>query len=193
MNDIFFTSDLHFFHDNIVGCCNRPWTKDQQTDELIERWNNRVGMYDTVYSLGDFAFGGKSKTLIIADLIRSLNGNIHFITGNHCNNQVWEDIADMNIPNVLSVSTYREATFSIGGVRQKFIMCHYPFAVWNGMQWGSIHLHGHSHGSYKPEGKMMDVGIDTHPEHTLYSLHEVMERVKDVPIVFKDHHNEGTK
>ena len=52
----FFCSDFHFEHRNIVKYTERPWTQEQNTDKLIERWNDRVGLVDDVYHLGDFAF-----------------------------------------------------------------------------------------------------------------------------------------
>ena len=40
---IYYTSDLHFDHTNIIKFCNRPWdTADEMNAALIKKWNNRV-------------------------------------------------------------------------------------------------------------------------------------------------------
>ena len=58
-SNIFFTSDTHFHHDNIIRFCNRPFKDVYHMDEeLIKRWNEKVGPDDIIYHLGDFAWGG---------------------------------------------------------------------------------------------------------------------------------------
>ncbi|AMR57429.1 putative phosphoesterase [Pseudomonas phage vB_PsyM_KIL2] len=52
MSNIWFTSDLHFGHKNVIECCNRPWTCEEQDAEIVRRWNSRVGLFDEVYHLG---------------------------------------------------------------------------------------------------------------------------------------------
>ena len=39
MSDIWFTSDLHFGHDNIVKYCDRPCTVAEHSDFIIESLN----------------------------------------------------------------------------------------------------------------------------------------------------------
>ena len=51
---IFFTSDLHFGHENVLRFDNRPFeTVEEMDEELINRWNDKVGKGDLVYVLGD--------------------------------------------------------------------------------------------------------------------------------------------
>lgn len=49
-------------------------------EALITNWNNVVKPNDTVFHLGDFAFGG---SYIWNNVLSRLNGNIHLILGNH--------------------------------------------------------------------------------------------------------------
>src|SRR6185503_14409439 len=90
------TSDFHVDHRNIIEYCDRPWTFEQQREELVSRWNSRVGMYDDVYHLGDFVFGGSKKFDWTVELIKDLNGNITFIRGNHCQDGLWDLIERAN-------------------------------------------------------------------------------------------------
>ena len=56
MSTVFFTSDHHFGHQNIIRHCQRPFGGAAEMDEeLIRRWNERVRPGDEVYHLGDFA------------------------------------------------------------------------------------------------------------------------------------------
>ncbi len=94
-NHTFFISDNHFYHTNIIKYCNRPWNsgKDEagnivvtdknvteMNNEMIARWNLVVGKNDTVWNLGDFAFGKKEH---IPELLSRLNGKINLVLGNH--------------------------------------------------------------------------------------------------------------
>lgn len=55
--NIFFTSDTHFWHENIIKFCNRPFSSvEEMNDTIIENWNKVVGENDIVFHLGDFVF-----------------------------------------------------------------------------------------------------------------------------------------
>jgi calcineurin-like phosphoesterase family protein len=59
---IFFTSDTHFWHKNVIAYCSRPYQSlEEMNQDLITRWNARVKPEDTVYHLGDVCFGPKEK------------------------------------------------------------------------------------------------------------------------------------
>lgn len=78
---IFFTSDLHFGHQNILKFCNRPWKTTEEMDEaLIKRWNSVVGKDDIVFNLGDFAFAPDRRW---KEVLSRLNGHHYLILGNH--------------------------------------------------------------------------------------------------------------
>lgn len=82
MSKIFFTSDLHFGHENVLRFDSRPFaTVEEMDSELIRRWNAKVGRGDLVYVLGDMIW--KSRNDDAPALIRSLNGQIILIKGNH--------------------------------------------------------------------------------------------------------------
>ena len=78
---IFFTSDTHFFHKNIIKYCNRPFGSVEEMNEaLVANWNSVVGPDDHVYHLGDFCFGNVEKWNWCLEPGR-LNGHIHLILG----------------------------------------------------------------------------------------------------------------
>lgn len=83
---LFFTSDTHFNHANILRFCNRPWESIEEHDQaLIENWNSIIGPDDTVFHLGDFVFGGFPKW---KEIVEQLNGHIYLIRGNHDDKQM---------------------------------------------------------------------------------------------------------
>ena len=62
MSKLFFTSDHHFGHKNILKFSNRPFTNVQEMDEImIQKWNEKVQPEDEVYHLGDFGLSSSGK------------------------------------------------------------------------------------------------------------------------------------
>ena len=51
---LYFTSDLHFYHDNIIQLTSRPYQDvNEMNDRLIANWNKKIRPKDEVYILGD--------------------------------------------------------------------------------------------------------------------------------------------
>lgn len=79
-SNTWFISDTHFYHDNIIKYCNRPFANiDEMNEALIQRWNSVVGKDDVIWHLGDFVLGKKDNISII----KRLNGKINLVLGNH--------------------------------------------------------------------------------------------------------------
>lgn len=79
--ETWFISDTHFGHQNILQYEkeSRPFESVEEMNEsIIDRWNRVVSDDDTVYHLGDFAFG--RKNIAIAE---RLKGKKILILGNH--------------------------------------------------------------------------------------------------------------
>ena len=78
---IWFTSDTHWNHANIIKYCKRPFANVEEMDDaLISNWNAVVDKGDHVYHLGDFCWGKRDGWI---KYLKLLNGNIHIIKGNH--------------------------------------------------------------------------------------------------------------
>ena len=136
---IFYTSDTHFFHKNIIRLCNRPFTDlEHMHEEIIKRWNSKVGKEDTIYFLGDFAFTNNNVE-DIKGLISKLNGRKVIIKGNH--ESLFDNYSVREAGNILSVHQYLEITDN----GRKVVLFHYPIEDWNGRWRGSYHLYGHIH------------------------------------------------
>ena len=155
---IYFTSDLHFYHEKIIQHTNRPFaSREEMNQKLIHNWNKRVKDSDKIYILGDLTMKGASYA---TEVLMQLNGKKYLIRGNH---DRFVNQPDFN-PNLFAwIKEYDELTYQ----NHRFILFHYPIKEWNGFFRGSIHLHGHqhNHSSYNYENlekglKCFDVGVD---------------------------------
>jgi calcineurin-like phosphoesterase family protein len=152
MPNVYFTSDTHFGHANIIRLGEgRPFKdiKDHDTT-LIQRWNARVKPDDVVFHLGDFNY----KSSVDADFyLKQLNGKKFLIIGNHDKQDtITADGWEVALP-------YQE--LELNG--KQITLCHYPIEEWNGYFRGSWMLHGHVHGITKTvpiRKNRVDVGVD---------------------------------
>ena len=77
---VYFTSDTHFDHANVIRFCNRPFaTVEEMNEALITNWNRKVHRDDTVYIMGDMFF----RTTDPEPILQRLKGKKHLIVGNH--------------------------------------------------------------------------------------------------------------
>lgn len=137
---IFFISDTHFGHKNIIKYDNRPFPSIQKHDEtIISNWNETVSYEDTVYFLGDFAFDK------VAKIYDRLAGTKVFIKGNH-DKQLYRFCKEEKVP----LPSYLEIEIPDEDRSRGFqsiVLCHYPIAEWNRCHHGAWHLYGHTHGN----------------------------------------------
>lgn len=205
---IYITSDLHFSHSNIVWFCpdtRSRFVTEQGIDydhlrslvydpasklephqkrdlmapimyymnqQIIDAINATVKPDDVLYILGDVSFAKVPKTI---QLLRQLKcKNIILIRGNH---------DPINLPEFdacfSEVCDYKE--ISHDGF--KVIMSHYPILEWNRMHHGSIHFHGHTHGTPKEihQYRSADVGFDATGK-IVVTMSEMIAKVKNNPI-----------
>ncbi len=133
---IFFTSDLHIGHKNIIKLCNRPFSSlEKMDDSLISNWNQVVTNGDTIYVVGDLMFRTQTDPNCI---LKRLKGKKHLIVGNHDN--CW-----LNKVNVDTYFKSIERYAEISDGKRKLALCHYPMMIWGGTGKGSYLIHGHIH------------------------------------------------
>ena len=179
---LFWTSDQHFCHTNIIKFCNRPFKTIEEMDKtLIDNWNKTVPVDGLVFHLGDFAWGGYNVWKSVRE---QLNGRIILIKGNH------------DIRNLTSTSeelfdfVTQQMTIEVEG--RKIVLNHYPLLCYAGtyrdpkdMVWA---LSGHTHiGPLSMDGKdisrlkltfptQYDVGVDMNDFKPI-SFAEVSDRI----------------
>ncbi|WP_347253859.1 metallophosphoesterase [Leminorella grimontii] len=159
---IYFTSDTHFCHSNIINLCGRPFESVRHmNDTLIHNWNALVTERDEIYILGDFLFRGTGQDA--NQILRRLNGKKYLIRGNH---DKFLDDPEFDTSMFEWVKDYYELDYQ----KQKIVMFHYPILEWQGYFRDAIHLYGHVHNSGKdPEQRKrlsalgpraINVGVD---------------------------------
>ena len=171
---IFFSSDQHFGHRNVVKFCNRPYADEKEMGKaLIENWNNVVGPDDIIVTMGDFFWFNDSQS--IKKVVNQLNGTIYMVLGNHDKKESFRrcDPEKLIILDGIShiflrcedENRWYEKTFEI-------VCCHYPLMTWSHRDRGAINLFGHIHSGWMRScddydqmlplwrGQQLDVGVD---------------------------------
>ncbi len=108
-------SDLHLFHDNVIGYCERPFADvTEMNGHFAREWNARVAPDDVAVLVGDVSAGLKDRRPQYAELLRCMNGRKVLVRGNHDH-----EPDDFYLEN------------GFGAVREHLFMCgvlfhHYP-------------------------------------------------------------------
>lgn len=166
MSNIFFTSDFHYNHMNILKFTKRgdKWSNIyEMNDALISRWNAVVGKKDFVYILGDFTWDRCGW------LLNVLNGKKYMIEGNH------DSEAKKYIKCFSGWSQIKEIKLC----GRKIVLCHFPLRSWNGCNSGSALFFGHCHGRMNTFNLSFDVGVDV-PQNNYapICIDEMLRRIK---------------
>lgn len=125
-----FIADTHFNHRNVITYDGRPFRDVQHMEqEIVSRWNSNIRPDDTVYHLGDFAFG---PVELQTSLLGKLNGNKILIRGNHdgsqarCEKAGWKFVCDGLLINLSGLA---------------ILLIHDP----SGCDKDRLLVHGHTH------------------------------------------------
>ena len=174
---LWFTSDIHAGHFNIIRLTSRPFDSVEEMDKaLIDNWNGCVGHDDTIYVLGDFTLSGPSKAV---EYLKQLKGHIKVLPGSHDHRWV------KRFPSVLSQSGHKvelmpplmSIEVPIDGNKQVIVLCHYALRTWDRQHHGAWALFAHSHGTLPPYSRSFDVGVDCW-NYRPVSLDDVIKRIK---------------
>ena len=166
---VWFTSDLHFGHRNVIRFCDRPYENEKEMGEkLIENWNSCVGDNDIVFVLGDTFWFNDSRS--IKKVLDQLKGKtIYMLPGNHDDFEHYHRVDTERIvlcPDVvvLWLQEYNSSK------KFEIWMSHYPMMTWPHRDNGVWQLFGHIHSNpNRTEGvdqdlplhwNQMDVGCD---------------------------------
>lgn len=186
---IFFTSDWHINHQNVMAYCNRPFKDLQEMEEtLIANWNNVVQDNDRVYVLGDFSLNTK-HAIRLAPLLK---GEKTLIMGNHdgpFKGKKKDKIREQYIDAGWYDCVYEYRNLVIGN--HHVDLSHFPYAPKQEDKYNNdvrylnyrlpnsnkTLLHGHSHNRYLKNNNMIDVGIDN--DFQLLSQDRIIQLIED--------------
>lgn len=137
--NIYFISDHHFNHKNIIRFSDRPFVDLHSMETfLIDQHNDIVKDDDIVIFVGDFGFCGNT---VGKELLSRMNGYKIIVLGNH-------DVYHGKIKNFGYDELYvlKELVYN----NQKLVITHFPFL---GVEDTHLNIHGHVHkgGHYDTE------------------------------------------
>jgi calcineurin-like phosphoesterase family protein len=154
---IWFTADTHFNHTNIIKYCNRPFSSiSDMNATIIDNINKNVVRNDTLWILGDFAFGREED---IRNIIRQIRcSDIRLIIGSH--DRVIDRSSSLRgwFNQVIDFGT--TIRVELAGETKEITLCHYAMQTWPKSHYRTWHLFGHSHGKLQTTNLSFDVGVD---------------------------------
>lgn len=163
--DYWFTSDTHFFHDNMIKYCGRPFSSvEEMNDVMVDNWNSVVKPGDIVYHLGDVFM--KASHEDFAKLWAKLNGRKRLIVGNH------DDVKYMAkggfFDKIMLWRAWNEYNLLFSHVPVHPM--HFPKRIG---QNGGINVHGHTHHNGSPNGPYRSVCVEL-TNYTPVNLEELV-------------------
>lgn len=146
---IWFTSDHHFNHSNIISYCSRPFASlSEMNERIIEEWNSRVSSSDTVYVVGDFFLGLTQDGIEIG---KSLTGTKILVKGNHDRSaRDYLSAGFVSVSNRLSLNL--ESGYSV-------MLRHVPLLDQD-LGAHDFQIHGHHHKGPTLSGRHINVCVD---------------------------------
>lgn len=166
--NIFFASDHHFHHKNILTFKNQDGTPlreftdvDHMNEIMVQRHNMVVRPQDKVYFLGDVSMSRNAKGL---EILGRLNGEKILVKGNH---------------DLCTAKQYLEYFKDIRGSHQfdGMILTHIPIHPESLARWG-LNVHGHLHNN------VVKMPVSQIPDKRYFNVS--MERINFTPISLEE-------
>ena len=153
MGKIFFTSDMHIGHKNVLKLSDRPFDSIEQHDKaIIDNYNKVVGKDDLCYILGDISWNQSLNEY--KRIFSQLNGQKYVILGNHDSKKSLLRCEKEGL--ILGVSESKIIRYGT----KFFYLSHYPCREWAGYFRGYYHLYGHTHANLDDFKQSTDIGVD---------------------------------
>ena len=168
MADLWFISDTHFFHENIIKYCKRPFDNAQIMNEyMIDRWNTIVKPQDKIYHLGDvgLGFGGDDDKL--SNLLSRLMGHKRLIVGNHD-----------NLKSKALQNNFEKIELWYGRKEWNFTCTHIPLDQKH-LRDGWVNIHGHIHNNPSPEFYQICVCVEQIGYKPIH-IDEIRNKIKEI-------------
>jgi calcineurin-like phosphoesterase family protein len=183
MSNVFFASDHHFGHGNILNFFKadgitplRPFANVVEHDEtLIDNHNRIVGPKDVVYLLGDVAIPRKGL-----QQVKRLNGRLRLIMGNHDPfvKNFNRDYADVGFEQIEAFHKF-----------DRFVATHIPVHSDSLSTRWHVNVHGHLHDNvvrlpYRVDARTGMIKYSDNPDPRYINV--CMEKINYTPISLEE-------
>lgn len=179
MPSIWFTSDHHFFHENILKFKGeneeliRPEfegrTVNEMNEEMIARWNAVVKPEDHVWHLGDVAFQKRAKFEEVKKLLQQLHGKKRLVVGNH------DDVIA-----ICKMQVFEKVVLWRGFHTEGFTCTHIPIML-NQLRDGAVNVHGHIHERLMPGNGYINVCVERR-DYTPVHMDQIIQEIKAMAV-----------
>ena len=143
MSKVFFISDLHLGHKNIINF-SKEWRYGETIEEhdrwIVTQWNSVVSKNDVTYVLGDIAFNDDRLPLL-----DEMNGRKVLVLGNH---------------DIFKMEDYKKYFYKIKwfGTYKGFWISHCP--IHPAELRGKKNIHGHVHHNSIDDDRYINVCVE---------------------------------
>ena len=185
-NKLWFMSDLHYNHENVIKFNRRPFENVKEMNWHIEQeLINKVGPGDILFDMGDL-FWKTDETTMKNVISLASPKEWYKILGNHDNYNVYRKSYIGTLFTLLS--DILEINVDHEGRNYRLTLCHYPMISWNGKARGTLMIHGHCHGNIdnintESTDLRVDVGFDgllaKKTGSFLISFEDILEYMKE--------------
>lgn len=185
-NKLWFMSDLHYNHENVIKFNRRPFENVKEMNWHIEQeLITKVGPGDILFDMGDL-FWKTDETTMKNVISLASPKEWYKILGNHDNYNVYRKSYIGTLFTLLS--DILEINVDHEGRNYKLTLCHYPMISWNGKARGTLMIHGHCHGNIdnintESTDLRVDVGFDgllaKKTGSFLISFEDILEYMKE--------------
>ena len=185
-NKLWFMSDLHYNHENVIKFNRRPFENVKEMNWHIEQeLITKVGPEDILFDMGDL-FWKTDETTMKNVISLASPKEWYKILGNHDNYNVYRKSYIGTLFTLLS--DILEINVDHEGRNYRLTLCHYPMISWNGKARGTLMIHGHCHGNIdnintESTDLRVDVGFDgalaKKTGSFLISFEDILEYMKE--------------
>jgi calcineurin-like phosphoesterase family protein len=169
---IWFSSDWHLFHNNVIHLSKRPFRNNGEMHEaIVSRMLAVCRPGDTLVLVGDITFGNTEQTRAVLNALRKAGVRLVIVRGNH-------DPDTMQLYNMGFDLVVDRMEFRIRG--RRVVVHHFPFrpSLWKQLRQmlkgirlkymrrrmkddgETFLIHGHTHSNRRLEGRALHVGVD---------------------------------
>lgn len=164
-SNLYFWSDIHFGHNNIIKYSNRPFSsKEEMNQVMIENYKKTITDNDVVVWGGDIGFMTPPQ---INALVKPLPGKKILIIGNHDFHRKSTNLYEFDCFD--EIHTCLPLSYD----NIEFLITHYPLV---NVPQNCYNIHGHIHTELINDGKHLNMCV----EHTNYAPKSLENFVRDI-------------